>query len=82
MTDENWPIVGRLDGQENVFLNCAPSGFGTMTACATGELCASAVAGDAPSEEAQQSLASNLSIERYDNSTLMNELRLLEKGVL
>jgi len=46
MTAENWPLIGRAGDQDNgLIINCAPSGFGTMTACAAGELCAAWVAG-------------------------------------
>ena len=39
MTTENWPLIGPM-GVEGAFMNCALSGFGTMSACAAGELCA------------------------------------------
>ena len=42
MTEENWPLVGALD-VEGVYVAGAMSGFGTMAACAAGELCAKTV---------------------------------------
>ncbi len=38
MTAENWPLVGPMGkmGGMGAFMNCAPSGFGTMTACSSG----------------------------------------------
>lgn len=44
MTEENWPLIGAL-GPQGAFMNCAMSGFGTVAACAAGELCAATVAG-------------------------------------
>lgn len=38
-TAENWPIIGPTE-MHNVFVVGALAGFGTMTACAAGELCA------------------------------------------
>ncbi len=37
-TEENWPLVGPTEN-ENIFVIGALAGFGTMTACAVGELC-------------------------------------------
>jgi len=38
-TAENWPLIGPTE-LDNVFVVGALAGFGTMTACAAGELCA------------------------------------------
>ena len=38
-TAENWPLVGPTE-MDNVFVVGALAGFGSMTACAVGELCA------------------------------------------
>ncbi len=38
-TEENWPLIGPT-GVDNVFVIGALSGFGTMAACAAGNLCA------------------------------------------
>jgi glycine/D-amino acid oxidase-like deaminating enzyme len=58
-------------------MNCAQSGFGTMAACASGELCAAWVAGtELPSYSDAFSLA------RENNAVLMRTLRESAKGVL
>jgi glycine/D-amino acid oxidase-like deaminating enzyme len=44
MTDENWPLIGPM-GVEGTFVAGAMSGFGTMAACASGELCAQWILG-------------------------------------
>ncbi len=44
MTEENWPLIGPL-GIEGAYLVAALSGFGTMAACAAGDLCAAWLAG-------------------------------------
>lgn len=77
MTKENWPLIGaaRTPG---VFLTTALSGYGTMSACAAGDLCARAVVG-AP----VPSFAGVLSLARYENRTLMDELESAEsRGLL
>jgi glycine/D-amino acid oxidase-like deaminating enzyme len=77
MTKENWPLIGaaRTPG---VFLTAALSGYGTMSACAAGDLCARAVVG-APSP----AFADVLSLARYENKTLMDELDSAEsRGLL
>ena len=38
-TKENWPIIGPL-GPEGLYAVGALSGYGTMSACSAGELCA------------------------------------------
>jgi glycine/D-amino acid oxidase-like deaminating enzyme len=77
MTKENWPLIGaaRTPG---VFLTTALSGYGTMSACAAGDLCARAVVG-APSP----AFANVLSLARYENKALMDELESAEsRGLL
>ncbi|MCP3391500.1 FAD-binding oxidoreductase [Bradyrhizobium sp. CCGB12] len=77
MTKENWPLIGpaRTPG---VFLTAALSGYGTMSACAAGDLCARAVVG-----AASPSFASVLSLARYENKVLMDELKSAEsRGLL
>ena len=44
-TQENWPLIG-ASHDDNVFIVGALAGFGTMTACAAGELCARHIAGE------------------------------------
>lgn len=65
MTAENWPLIGpaRTPG---VFLITALSGYGTMAACAAGDMCARWVAGVAPS-----ALSRQMSLGRYDDANLM-----------
>ena len=76
MTGENWPLIGPM-GPEGAFMNCAHSGFGTMAACAGGELCAAWVA-DAP----LPGYAKELSLQRYRDEDLMSLLSTLNRGVL
>ena len=76
MTDVNWPLIGPM-GPEGAFMNCAQSGFGTMAACASGELCAAWVAGtELPSYSDAFSLA------RENDAVLMRTLHESAKGVL
>ncbi len=76
MTDENWPLIGPM-GPEGAYMNCALSGFGTMAACAGGELCAAWVAGaDLPA------YAQGFSMQRYDDAALIERLRHSNKGLL
>lgn len=76
MTSENWPLIGPM-GPQGAFMNCAQSGFGTMAACASGELCAAWVAG-APLPE----YATEFSLQRYDDTELMALLSNSSRGVL
>ncbi|QYX56860.1 FAD-binding oxidoreductase [Roseovarius sp. SCSIO 43702] len=76
MTEENWPLIGKM-GPEDAFMNCAMSGFGTMAACASGELCAAWIAGTGLPDYARE-----FSIERYENTELLTFLRASSKGVL
>lgn len=77
MTKENWPLIGAARTQ-GVFLTTALSGYGTMSACAAGDLCARAVV-NAP----VPSFAGVLSLARYENTALMNELESAEsRGLL
>ena len=76
-----------FDGR--VFLNCAPSGFGTMTACAGGELCAAWIASHPNNNSLTDGpptilpdYAESLSLHRYHNHELMTSLRESEKGLL
>lgn len=76
MTAENWPLIGPM-GPKGAFMNCAHSGFGTMAACAGGELCAAWVA-DAP----LPAYAREFSLQRYRDAHLMSLLARLNRGVL
>ncbi len=77
MTDENWPLIGPLDGQ-GAFVIGALSGFGSMAACAAGKLCAAYICGDV-----LPAYAADLGLERRDNEKLMTELAASnDKGLL
>jgi len=76
MTEENWPLIGPM-GPENLFMNCALSGFGTMAACGGGELCAAWVA-----NAELPTYAQDFSIERYKDLDLMRLLLSADRGVL
>jgi glycine/D-amino acid oxidase-like deaminating enzyme len=64
-TADNWPLIGPMDS-DGAFMACALSGHGTMGACATGELAASWIVGEAPTA----SYARNFSLERYLDTSL------------
>lgn len=77
MTRENWPLIGPMQ-TDGAFIAGALSGFGTMSACATGELCAAWIGGGAKPD-----YATSLSPARYADKALMAELAAAQdKGVL
>jgi glycine/D-amino acid oxidase-like deaminating enzyme len=76
MTEENWPLIGPLE-VPGAYIAGAMSGFGTMAACAAGEICARWVLGAVPTAD---EIA--LSPRRYDDATVMAGLRSGNKGVL
>ena len=77
MTDENWPLIGPM-GVDGTFVVGALSGFGTMAACAAGQICAAWMAGAAKPDYAE-----HLSVTRYTDTSLMDELRnSSDKGIL
>ena len=67
-TPENLPLIGPLE-LENLFTVSALSGFGTMAACAAGELCAGWMSGGELPE-----YAAYFHPDRYRNATLMAEI--------
>ena len=72
LTDENWPIIGPM-GVQKTFVVGALSGFGTMVACAAGKTCAAwLLGGELPS------YAEDLSLARYQNTALMQQLKTAE----
>jgi len=77
MTRENWPLIGSL-GIDGAYIAGALSGFGSMSACAAGAICAASICGgDLPSYAPQLSLA------RYSDKEFMAELtNAPSKGVL
>lgn len=77
MTRENWPLVGPM-ALAGAFVAGALSGFGTMSACATGELCAAWICGGK-----RPDYADSLSLSRYQDAALMQALLASQdKGVL
>ncbi len=70
-THENWPMIGPLDNS-GLFAVAALSGYGTMTACAAGDLCARYIAG-----ENLPTYAKNFHPNRYANAAVMNEINSL-----
>lgn len=77
MTPENWPLIGSTP-LSGYFVSTAMSGFGSMAACAAGELIAQTIVDrDVPD------YAKALSLERYEMPSLMQEIAALESnGVL
>ncbi|MBX2878832.1 MAG: FAD-binding oxidoreductase [Granulosicoccus sp.] len=77
LTDENWPLVGGTE-IPGCYVATAMSGFGTMAACAAGELVSQWVLGDELPEYAKA-----LSLERYSDEALMQEIANLQsRGIL
>jgi len=71
-TPENWPLIGPLE-VEGAFTVAALSGFGTMAACAAGELCAAWMT-DAP----LPGYARNFHPDRYSDPGIMTEISNIE----
>ncbi|WND01634.1 FAD-dependent oxidoreductase [Temperatibacter marinus] len=77
MTPENWPLIGPMKTQ-NAYVIGAMSGFGTMAACAAGDLCARWV-----HDESKPAYAEDLSLMRYNNKAFMSDLLSSDKrGIL
>lgn len=77
MTEENWPLIGPM-GPNDTYLVGALSGFGSMSACAAGKLCAAWVCGDALPD-----YAADLSPARYENAASLAALQNANnKGLL
>lgn len=77
MTEENWPLIGPM-GPNDTYLVGALSGFGSMSACAAGKLCAAWVCGDALPD-----YAADLSLARHENAALIASLQdANNKGLL
>jgi len=79
LTDENWPLVGLMDEQiAGAYVVGAMSGFGTMAACAAGDLCAAILTDDDIPH-----YATALSPQRYEDKSLMAEINsLAHRGIL
>jgi len=77
MTTENWPLIGPM-ATDSAFVIGALSGFGTMSACAAGSICADWIVG-----ASLPVFGESLSLARYKNGALMDELaQQSSKGVL
>ena len=76
MTGENWPLIGRMRSP-GAFIAGALSGYGSMAACAAGQLCAAWVT-DSP----RPAYAGLLSSERHSDAALIAELVALGNGSL
>ncbi|QKX06745.1 FAD-binding oxidoreductase [Aquimarina sp. TRL1] len=70
-TEENWPLIGPTE-RTNVFVVGALAGFGTMTACGAGELCANHVLG----ETSLPVYSDYFHPSRYHNSSMIREMKL------
>jgi len=77
LTEENWPLIGPME-TAGTFVVGAMSGFGTMAACAAGDICARLVLGaEVPA------FAAALSTQRYQDKTLMAAIHALsQRGIL
>lgn len=69
MTEENWPLIGPMN-TPGMFVAGALSGFGTMAACISGELCADWIA-DKPTAPYAHMLVPS----RHSNPSIMAELK-------
>lgn len=76
MTNENWPLIGPM-GPDGAYMNCALSGYGTMAACASGELCAAWMSGGELPDYAQ-----GFALSRYENAAFMEALSKVDRGLL
>ncbi len=77
MTEENWPLIGPMD-TAGAFMVTGLSGFGSMSACAAGRLCAAWLCGTA-----LPGYANALSKNRYADPALMDALKnAASKGLL
>ena len=77
MTEENWPLIGPM-ATDGAFMTTALSGFGSMSACAAGSLCAGWMVGAKLPD-----YAAALSASRYGDEALMQELvNATSKGLL
>jgi len=71
-TEENWPLVGPT-AIDDVFVVGALAGFGSMTACAVGELCAQYI-----TDKALPNYAPYFHPNRYNNPIIKTELANLD----
>lgn len=76
MTKENWPLIGPLE-QDGAFVVGALSGFGSMSSCAAGSVCADWVCGGKLPEYAHA-----LSLSRYNAPELVARMSETDIGLL
>lgn len=76
MTKENWPLIGPLN-QDGAFVVGALSGFGSMSSCAAGSLCADWVCGSTLPKYAHA-----LSLNRYKDPELIARMSETDTGLL
>ena len=72
-TAENWPVIGPLQEHTGLYTVAALSGYGTMTACAAGELVAQWMMG-----EPLPDYARHFHPDRYRDSGIMAEIEAIE----
>lgn len=72
-TPENWPIIGPLEEHPGLFTVAALAGYGTMAACAAGELAAMWVMNEPLPEYAR-----NFHRNRYDDPDIMAAISAIE----
>ena len=72
-TPENWPIVGPVSGHPGLYTVAALSGFGTMVACATGELISQWMLG-----KSLPDYAGHFHPDRYQNPNILAEIENIE----
>lgn len=74
-TKENWPLIDPLYSKlksNGLYIVGALSGYGTMSACAAGELCAQYLSGDE-----LPSYARNFHPVRYDDAVIVEQMSTL-----
>lgn len=72
-TKENWPLIGPTE-IPNVFLIGALSGYGTMTACAAGQLCSKYILKSTDLPDYAPYFHPN----KYQNPTIINEISAIK----
>jgi glycine/D-amino acid oxidase-like deaminating enzyme len=72
-TPENWPVIGPLKEHTGLYTVAALSGYGTMAACAAGELVANWMMG-----ESLPDYARHFARDRYDDPGIVAEINAIE----
>lgn len=76
MTDENWPLIGPM-ATPGAYVAGALSGYGSMAACATGDIVAGWMIAGAPT-----GWPYDMSLLRYQDAALMSRIASEKKGHL